>query len=110
MGALGRLICFLGIVAILTGCSTASPEAEGPRSMKSPVFLTRDGCVNTVQMRSNVEEALRTLGLPNDYQLIDADTLKASDPRGGYGTPTVLYGNSDLFGMPEPGVPHPPPT
>jgi len=85
-------------------------NAEGKRSMKNLVFLTRDGCVNTVTMRTNLDDALKVLGLPTDYQFIDADTLKESDPRGGYGTPTVLHAGRDLFGMAEPTVPHPPPT
>ena len=33
-----------------------------------------------------------------------------TDARGGYGTPTVLVDGRDLFGMPEPVVPHDPPT
>lgn len=78
--------------------------------MKQFVFLTRDGCVNTVTMRSNLDEALTALGLPNNYQFIDADALKPSDARGGYGTPTVLYADRDLFGMDQPPVPHPAPT
>lgn len=78
--------------------------------MKHLVFLTRDGCVNTVTMRANLDEALTGLGLPAGYQFIDADTLPPSDPRGSYGTPTVLYEGRDLFGMAEPAVPHPAPT
>jgi hypothetical protein len=78
--------------------------------MKDLVFLTREGCVNTVTMRANLDVALKTLGLPNDYQFIDADTLASSDPRGGYGTPTVLHQGQDLFGMEEPPIPHPPAT
>lgn len=78
--------------------------------MKHLVFLTRDGCVNTVTMRANLDDALKELGLPTDYQFIDADSLAPSDPRGGYGTPTVLYEGHDLFGMDEPTVPHPAPT
>ena len=78
--------------------------------MKNLVFLAREGCVNTVTMRANLDVALKTLALPNDYQFIDADALKPSDPGGGYGTPTVLYAGRDLFGMEEPAVPHPPPT
>jgi len=78
--------------------------------MKNLAFLTREGCVNTVTMRANLDEALKTLALPNDYQFIDADTLAGSDPRGGYGTPTVLYQGQDLFGMEEPPIPHPPAT
>ena len=78
--------------------------------IKHLVFLTREGCVNTVTMRASLDEALKGLGLPTDYQFIDADTLEPSDPRGGYGTPTVLYEDNDLFGMDEPTVPHPAPT
>jgi hypothetical protein len=78
--------------------------------MKDLVFLTREGCVNTVTMRTHLDEALKALELPLDYQFIDADTLPPSDPRGGYGTPTVLFQGADLFGMEEPPVPHPPPT
>ena len=78
--------------------------------MKDLIFLTRNGCINTVTMRANLDEALKALSLPNDYQFIDADALATEDPRGGYGTPTVLYAGRDLFDMPEPPVPHPPPT
>ena len=78
--------------------------------MNELVFLTRNGCVNTTVMRAGLDEALHALGLPTDYQLIDADTLPESDPRGGYGTPTVLYSGRDLFGMSEPTLPHPAPT
>ena len=74
------------------------------------VFLTRAGCVQTKIMRVRFDAALKTLGLQPDYQFIDADTLAESDPRGGYGTPTVLYDGRDLFDMPEPTVPHPPAT
>lgn len=61
-------------------------------------------------MRARFDEALRALGRPATYQVIDVDTLPDSDPRGGYGTPTVLVGNRDLFGMPEPPTPHAGPT
>ena len=102
----------LGLLMVLTGCSATPPgsTADGSRSMKDLIFLTRDGCVNTDTMRARLNDALRALGLPADYQFIDADTLNATDPRGGYGTPTVLYAGRDLFGMDEPPVPHPSPT
>lgn len=102
----------LGLLVVLTACSAQRPvqTAGGRPSMSDLVFLTRDGCVNTAVMRTRLDESLQALGLPTDYQFIDADTLADADPRGGYGTPTVLYGNRDLFGMPEPGVPHPSPT
>jgi hypothetical protein len=95
----------------LAACSIAPNENVGSKpSMQKLTFLTRQGCVNTVTMRANLDEALRELELPADYQFIDADTLQPSDARRGYGTPTVLYEGADLFGMAEPPVPHPPPT
>ena len=108
---LSRFSMPLGI-ALLVACATppTAQKPEASRSMTNLVFLTRDGCVNTLTMRTNLDEALKRLELANDYQFIDADTLKDSDPRGGYGTPTVLYANRDIFEMPEPPVPHPPPT
>lgn len=74
------------------------------------VFITRFGCVATATMRANLDAALQALGHPTTYQVLDAGALPQSDPRGGYGTPTVLVGNTDLFDMPEPSVPHPPAT
>jgi hypothetical protein len=66
------------------------------------VFLTRDGCVNTARLRSRLGEALKSLALPTNYALIDVDKLEPTDRRRGYGTPTILYKNRDLFGMAEP--------
>ncbi|HYU78849.1 MAG TPA: hypothetical protein VEK56_07675 [Vicinamibacterales bacterium] len=94
-----------GCAVLVVGCAARSTPPASPL-----VFLTRDGCVNTDHMRANLDTALQSLGRPTQYQVIDADTLPASDPRGGYGTPTVLVGKGDLFGMPEPSVPHPPAT
>lgn len=74
------------------------------------VFLTRDGCLNTGTMRTRLDEALGRLHIATDYSVIDVDALPETDRRGGYGTPTVLVDNRDLFGMPEPSAPHPAPT
>jgi hypothetical protein len=71
-------------------------------SVHDLVFLTRDGCVNTARMRSSLDQALESVALPTDYVLVDVDKLESSDRRRGYGTPTVLYKNRDLFGMAEP--------
>jgi hypothetical protein len=71
-------------------------------SVRDLVFLTRDGCANTTRMRSYLNQALESLALPTNYELIDADKLDPSDHRRGYGTPTLLYKNHDLFGMAEP--------
>ena len=92
----------LTLVLLASGCA--------PKPAASLVFVTREGCVNTTTMRERLDEALRAIGRPTDYAVIDADTLPTTDPRGGYGTPTVLVGNVDLFGMPEPTLPHLPAT
>src|SRR6266851_6381058 len=87
--------------------ATATDKPK-PRSMKTDlVFVTRDGCVNTPDMLNNVDDALRALGLRLDYQVVDLGKLAATDARAGYPTPTVLYRNRDLFGMPEPTPPFP---
>ena len=71
-------------------------------SVHDLVFLTRDGCVNTARMRSSLNQALKSLALAPNYELIDVDKLEPSDRRRGYGTPTVLYKSRDLFGKTEP--------
>jgi hypothetical protein len=53
-------------------------------------------------MRSSLDAALKDLALPTTYVVIDVDKLEPSDRRRGYGTPTVLYRDRDLFGMAEP--------
>jgi hypothetical protein len=111
MWSFSGCIAVVSVLVIVAGCSQApaAKPAETP-SNKELVFLTRDGCVNTVTMRANLDDALKALALPNDYQFINADTLKESDPRGGYGTPTILFAGRDLYGMDQPSVPHDAPT
>ena len=53
-------------------------------------------------MRAALNEALRILGYRAEYVLVNADALPPSHPWRGYGTPTVLVGNRDLFGLPSP--------
>ena len=113
MTAQHRLATAVALAFALSSCSGVPNGKSGAKekpSMHTLTFLTRQGCVNTVTMRANLDEAMRALGLPTDYQFIDADSLPSSDARAGYGTPTVLYNGVDLFGMPEPPVPHPPAT
>ena len=66
--------------------------------------------MNSSKMLANLETALRALNWPADYQLVDQGTLPSTDARTGYPTPTLLYANHDLFGMPEPERPFPEPT
>jgi hypothetical protein len=61
-------------------------------------------------MRTNVDEALKSLGEEASYEVLDLDALPASDVRRGYPTPTLLYGSRDVFGLPEPRPPLPDPT
>jgi hypothetical protein len=75
-------------------------------SVRELVFVTRDGCVNTPEMLTSLDEALSALHLPHDIQVVDLGTLPATDPRTGYPTPTLLYRNRDLFGMPVPRAPY----
>jgi len=88
--------------------STVAPPAEA--NAKGLVFLTRGGCANTRVMRGNLDEALRLLGLASGYEVVDQDTLPAPDVRRGYPTPTLLYADRDVFGMPVPTPPLPEPT
>lgn len=74
------------------------------------VFLTREGCANTPKMRAHLDDALRSLGLPSNYQVLDLASVAETDLRRGYPTPTLLYANRDVFGMPEPQPPLPEPT
>jgi hypothetical protein len=112
MGNHSSLAAFsVGAVTLLLHVvSTGAAGQEQRTPSGSLVFLTREGCVNTSTMRTRLDEALARLGVPKTYAVIDADTLADCDVRRGYGTPTVLYDNRDLFGIPEPTPPIPSPT
>jgi hypothetical protein len=97
----------IATAVLLAASLFATPQDASSRSL---VFLTRDGCVNTTTMRARLDQALDRLDIPNNYAVIDADTLPEADARRGYGTPTVLFDSRDLFGMPEPTPPMPTPT
>jgi hypothetical protein len=98
------------VTLLLLAGSTVGARQEQQTPSSPLVFLTRDGCVNTATMRARLDDALERLGASKAYAVIDADTLADGDIRRGYGTPTVLYDNRDLFGMPEPTPPVPSPT
>ena len=74
------------------------------------VLLTRDGCANTDILRTNLDAALQSLAWAPDYEILDLAILPDADVRRGYPTPTLLYANRDLFGLPEPRPPLPEPT
>lgn len=105
--AIFATVCCVAIVASCRGEERANSTTNTTAKM---AFLTREGCANTAIMREHLDAALRSLNLPVSYAVINLDTLPDTDARSGYPTPTVLLGNRDLFGMPEPPVPHPPAT
>ena len=71
-------------------------------SVNELVIVTRGGCANTPVMQANLETALRTLGLPVGFHLVDLDLLAGTDVLTGYPTPTLLFRGRDVFGMPKP--------
>jgi hypothetical protein len=66
--------------------------------------------VFTAEMRTALDQALKADGKPDTYQVVDLDTLPASDARRGYPTPTVLFNNHDVFDLPVPQPPFPEPS
>jgi hypothetical protein len=104
----------LASLLLITWACTTQQTARQPSTADanaSPlVFLTRGGCVNTDTMRERLNDALKSMGSALRYALVDLDTLAETDPRRGYPTPTLLYENRDVFGLPEPKPPIPEPT
>jgi hypothetical protein len=96
-------VSFIGLALALFVALTSAASV----SLKADlVFVTRDGCVNTPDMVNNLDDALKALKLPNDYQFINIATLPKDDPRTGYPTPTILWKGRDIFGMPVPKPPY----
>jgi hypothetical protein len=110
-----RLLALSALVTFLGGCSGRPPASNAstasPTTIREDlVFVTRDQCVNTPDMMINLDDALRALHLPLDYEVVNLAKLSPTDPRVGYPTPTLLYRNRDMFGMPEPKPPFPEPS
>jgi len=91
----------------LAGCG---PPHRAPGPAAAITFLTREHCANSDTMRGRLNEALGVLDQPAEYVVVNADALPSSHPWRSYGTPTVLVGNHDLFGRPEPASSETPPT
>lgn len=97
----------LALAALLFLGACAGPAADRPATPgDGPVtitFLTREGCANTPVMAERLDLALTRLGSGFAVQLLDAATLSDLDPRTGFGTPTLLVHELDLFGAVSPG-------
>jgi hypothetical protein len=92
----------------LVAVAATMTMSDKPASLKADlVFLTRDGCVNTPDMVNNLDDALKSLGWPTDYQYLNIGKLPKKDARTGCPTPTVLWKGHDIFGMPVPTPPFP---
>lgn len=97
-----KAIATLMLLAVMVGC--AAPE---PQPLE---FLTRAGCVQTKIMRVRLDAAIKAIGKPIPYTVVDLDTLPPTDERKAYPTPTILSGGVDLFGIAPPTQPDLEPT
>ena len=101
------------LLLITWACTTQQTARQTTSATANPetlVLLTRGGCVNTDTMRARLDETLKSTGSTLKYEVLDLDTLPATDARRGYPTPTLLYNNRDVFGLPEPQPPLPEPS
>jgi len=96
-------VLLLTFASLLVGCASQSQSKEQVAHMTtshSIEFLYFDGCPNTPKLRETLELALNTTD--QHFTPIDMTTLDESDLRRGYGSPTILVDNQDLFGVPAP--------
>jgi len=77
-----------------------------PATLSDLTFLTRNGCACEPHMVQLLNSVLTVLEWPLDYRLVNISTLSASDLRTGYPTPTILWKDKDIFGMPTPALPY----
>ncbi|RMH24358.1 MAG: hypothetical protein D6692_13265 [Planctomycetota bacterium] len=75
---------------------------KGNDTMRQLTVLYFDGCPNTPPMIESVNQAAAQLGPEWRVVTIDLEDLPANDLRRGYGSPTVILENRDLFGDPVP--------
>jgi len=79
-----------------------------PAAVDSLEFLTRSGCSNTPVMKARLEAVVKECGWR--YREVDLGALPDTDQRRGYGTPTILVGDADLFGASAPEPPYSAPS
>ena len=105
-----RAALVLSLLMVGAACTAPSQSEDSAPIDANLVFLTREGCVNTDIMRANLDEALHAMGQSVAYAVVDLDALDNADLRRGYPTPTLLYKNRDVSGLPQPQPPLPEPT
>ena len=99
-----------GLLLVVSCLTLASCSARTDLAREPLVFLTRAECVQTDLMRERLDAALVKAGWLPTYQVLDLNSLDTQDSRNGYPTPTLLYRDRDLYGMPAPVPPFPEPT
>jgi hypothetical protein len=67
---MGKAHMWRGVFLVAVGIA-ASGAANAPTTMHELTFLTRDDCVNTPDMVNNLDDALKALGWPKDYQYVN---------------------------------------
>jgi hypothetical protein len=93
----------LALLFSLVACQGQSQKA-GKLNAIDVAFLTRPGCPKSPAMLSNLNSALGNQGIAVTVTTVDLGELEKDDYRTGYGTPTVLVNDKDLFGMDRPGA------
>ena len=88
--------------------SVTTPRGGRSFVNESLEFVAPLDCPYAPPLMLNLNEALRVLDWPTDYQFIDTDFLSATDPMRGYPSPTFLWKGTEIFGIPEPTPPFKP--
>lgn len=96
----------LYFLVLWTACQ-AQPQKEPRTNMHKVTFLTRKGCTNSPIVYKSLLSALAERGISEEPITVDLGELAKGDFRTGYGTPTVLIDDADLFGQSRP-APAPP--
>jgi hypothetical protein len=96
-----KILIIMALLSSLVACQGQSQKAEELNSIEV-TFLTRPGCPKSPVMFSNLNSALGDQGIAVAVATVDLGKLEKDDYRTGYGTPTVLVNDKDLFGMDRP--------
>lgn len=83
------------------GAIGAAQVSDASSGMKIEL-LGFPSCPNTPAIRKNLESALRELKRDPGIVEVNLETLAPSDPRRGWGAPTILINGRDLMGMSPP--------
>ncbi|MFH2053435.1 MAG: hypothetical protein ABIK96_13300 [bacterium] len=95
------VLIVLTLLHSLLACQGQSKKVGELNSIEV-TFLTRPGCPKSPAMLNNLNSALAEKGVAAAMATVDLGELAKDDFRTGYGTPTVLVNDQDLFGMGRP--------